>query len=170
MKIPYYVRKRITNIIISIFMMAFLALTLLPIGWMVYSSLKDSSDIAIGKVGMRRAGRDVLQIVPEKEGLLVLSADGGINLCRASDLEILKHASHKTSASSFLVEDKYIWIASANKGLLRVSKEDFGKSKRFKLPLWGIDFHKVTTTYIKKEGHNLYVSLDYRQFADVLRF
>ncbi len=170
MNIPYYLRKRITDIIINIFMLAFLALTLLPIGWMVYSSLKDSTDIAIGKVGMRRAGRDILLIKPEKEKLLVLSANGGINQYRASDLKMLKHVSYKTSATSYLVDGKYIWIASANKGLIRIARDGFGQSQRFKLPLWGIEFHKVTTTYIKKEGHNIFVSLDYKTFAGVLRF
>jgi multiple sugar transport system permease protein len=33
-------------------MLAFLALTLLPVGWMVFSSLKSSTDIAIGRVGL----------------------------------------------------------------------------------------------------------------------
>lgn len=49
---PYYVKKRITDIIISIVMLAFLALTLLPVGWMIFSSLKSSTDIAIGRVGL----------------------------------------------------------------------------------------------------------------------
>lgn len=52
---PYYLKKRIIDIIISIFMLMFLALTLLPVGWMVFSSLKSSTDIAIGRVGMSRA-------------------------------------------------------------------------------------------------------------------
>jgi multiple sugar transport system permease protein len=170
MNIPYYVRKRIQDIVISIFMLAFLALTLLPIGWMVYSSLKDSTDIAIGKVGMRTAGTDILLIRPENKNLLVLTADGGLNLYRAADLKRLKHKSYKTQATSYVVDDKYIWMASANRGLIRVSKDNFRKSKRYKFPLWGFDFHKVTTTYIKKEGDNIFVSLDYKGFSGVLKF
>jgi multiple sugar transport system permease protein len=54
MALPYYVKKRITDIIISIIMLLFLVLTLLPVGWMVFSSLKSSSDIAIGRVGLSR--------------------------------------------------------------------------------------------------------------------
>jgi multiple sugar transport system permease protein len=49
---PYYVKKRVVDIVISIIMLMFLALTLLPIGWMVFSSLKSSTDIAIGRVGL----------------------------------------------------------------------------------------------------------------------
>jgi len=54
MAMPYYVKKRITDISVSIIMLMFLALTLLPIGWMIFSSLKSSSDIAIGRVGLSR--------------------------------------------------------------------------------------------------------------------
>jgi len=120
-KMPYYVRKRIQDIVITIFMLAFLGLTLLPIGWMIYSSLKDSTDIAIGKVGMRRAGTDILMIKPEEGELLVLTADGGINRYRAADLKLRAHHSYKTQASSYVVDDKYIWLASVNRGLIRIS-------------------------------------------------
>jgi len=59
---PYYVRKRIINVIISIIMLIILAITLLPVGWMVFSSLKSSTDIAIGRVGLSRnlAGQPVV--------------------------------------------------------------------------------------------------------------
>jgi multiple sugar transport system permease protein len=50
----YYFKKRIADILISIVMLMFLALTLLPVGWMVFSSLKSSTDIAIGRVGLSR--------------------------------------------------------------------------------------------------------------------
>jgi multiple sugar transport system permease protein len=151
-------------------MLAFLALTLLPIGWMVYSSLKDSTDIAIGKVGMRRAGTDVLMIKPEQGNLLALSANGGISLYRAEDLKSIKHASYKSSATSYFVDEGYIWLVSANKGLIRISRDNFRESKSVSLPLTGIDFHKVTTTYITKQGEKIFVSLDYKAFNDVLRF
>lgn len=51
---PYYVKKRIVDVIISIMMLIMLAVTLLPVGWMVFSSLKSSTDIAIGRVGLSR--------------------------------------------------------------------------------------------------------------------
>ncbi|MCU0640697.1 MAG: carbohydrate ABC transporter permease [Candidatus Margulisbacteria bacterium] len=54
MALPYYAKKRIIDVIISCFMLLFLLLTLLPVGWMVFSSLKSSSDIAIGRVGLSR--------------------------------------------------------------------------------------------------------------------
>jgi multiple sugar transport system permease protein len=151
-------------------MLFFLFLTLLPIGWMVYSSLKDSTDIAIGKVGLRTAGTDILKIVPVKDDLLVLAADGGINLVSTRDLKRIKHKSYKTAASSYVIDDKYIWLASANRGLIRISRNNFGKSQSFKYPLYGFDYHRVPSTYITKEGNNIFVSLEYKDFNGVLRF
>ena len=68
MKISYYAQKRIADFVTNIVMLVFLALTLLPIVWMVYSSLKDSTDIAIGKVGMRRAAADILFFTVRQSG------------------------------------------------------------------------------------------------------
>lgn len=170
MKLSYYAKKRITDIIINIFMLLFLALTILPIGWMVYSSLKDSTDIAIGKVGLRTARTNILKIVPEGENLIALTGDGAINLVQAKDLKVKKHKSYKTNATSYLIDDKYIWIASANRGLIRVDRANYNKSKKFKLPLWGFDMHKVPSTYIKRDGESIFVSMDYKGFNDVLRF
>jgi multiple sugar transport system permease protein len=170
MKITYYARKRIQDMVINVIMIAFLGLTLLPIGWMIYSSLKDSTDIAIGKVGLRRAGTEVLEIKPEGENLLALSADGSINLYRASDLKRLKHKSFKTSATSYLVDDKYIWISSAKRGLIRVDRDNYSKSKRFKYPLYGFDMNKVPNSFIRQQGNNIFITLDYKGFNGVLKF
>jgi len=59
---PYYVKKRIIDIIISIVMLVFLVVTLLPIGWMVYSSLKSSTDIAIGRIGLSRNAQGKIEV------------------------------------------------------------------------------------------------------------
>ncbi|MBU1026623.1 MAG: hypothetical protein KKA31_02715, partial [Candidatus Margulisbacteria bacterium] len=170
MALPYYLKKRIQDVVINIIMLAFLALTLLPIGWMVYSSLKDSTDIAIGKVGLRRAGTDILKIIPEKHKLLVLTADGGINYYDPEGLKKLSHFSYKTDASSFVVDDNYIWLASTNKGLIRISKDNFMQSKKIDFDTTGIDLAKVGSTYITKVGQDVFISLDYKNFSGVWQF
>lgn len=171
---PYYIRKRIIDIIINLFMLGFLVLTLLPIGWMVFSSLKDSTDIAIGRVGLRRAGTEILKIVPQNDRLLVLSANGGISLFQARDLKLLQNVSYKTSATSFWVDDKAVWLASANRGLTRVPLDNINEGKSFYFPPWGpiaqMDLNKVTTTFITREGENILLSMDYRSFSGVWWF
>lgn len=170
MNIPYYLKKRIIDIIISIIMLIMLFFTLLPIAWMVYSSLKDSTDIAIGKVGLRRAGTDVLQIVPQGSELLALCADGSLNRLAAQDLKILEHVSYKTAATSYLLDGATIWLSSANRGLLKIDRSEIKKSRKFDLPIWGIDTNRVTASYLKKEGNDLFVGLEYKDFNDVLKF
>jgi len=149
-------------------MLAFLALTLLPIGWMVYSSLKDSTDIAIGKVGLRRARTNILMLTPENDDqLLALSEDGSLNYYQAADLVERKHKSYKTAATSYALDPKYIWIMSANKGLIKVNRDNFKKAGQLKFKTGTIDTNKVPATYIKKIGNYLYVSMDYKRFAGV---
>ena len=55
MQISHYTKQRIIKRIIDVIMVLFLLLTLFPIGWMIYSSFKENTDILIGKVSMSRA-------------------------------------------------------------------------------------------------------------------
>lgn len=168
MNISYYAKKRIADIVITVIMLAFLALTLLPIGWMVYSSLKDSTDIAIGKVGLRRAGTNILKIVPDQDNLLVLAADGSLSLYSAKDLKRLKRTSFKTAATSYFVDEDFVWLASANRGIIKVNRKTFKKTHSFDhLNGKNVDFNKVTSTYIKKVGDFIYVSFDYKRLNNV---
>ena len=170
MKLTYYRKKKITDLVVNVIMLVFLFFTLLPIGWMIFSSLKNSTDIAIGKVGFRRAGTDILKMkLVDNDKLFLLTADGGINLYNTNNLNKLKHHSYKARAASYYVDDKYIWLGSANKGIIRIDRNDFGRSKRIGLPLKDIDYHKVTSTYITKRNGQILFSFDYKKFNDVLR-
>jgi len=170
MKISYYAQKRIADFVTNIVMLVFLALTLLPIVWMVYSSLKDSTDIAIGKVGMRRAAADILSITGENDNLLVLSADGGISHFRKSDLNLIKRHSYKTAATSFLLDNKHIWLASGTRGLLQVNRKNIKESRSFKFPVENLNKDKIAATYIKRERDRLLITLEYKGFDSVMPF
>ena len=170
MKISYYAQKRIADFVTNIVMLVFLALTLLPIVWMVYSSLKDSTDIAIGKVGMRRAAADILSITGENDNLLVLSADGGISYFRKSDLNLIKRHSYKTAATSFLLDNKHIWLASGTRGLLQVNRKNIKESRSFKFPVENLNKDKIAATYIKRERDRLLITLEYKGFDSVMPF
>lgn len=168
--IPYYLRKRLVDVAISAVMLAFLALTLLPIVWMVYSSLKDSTDIAIGKVGLRRAATDILQMALSDGKLLVLTANGGLNLYDPGTLNHLQGAVYKTAATSYWLDEQSIWIASVNRGLLRVSRRDVNKVTAYPLPVRKIDFRKVQATYLTGEGDKLLLGIEARGYDRVWQF
>lgn len=170
MNISYYARKRIVDLLINICMYIMLFFTLLPIIWMVFSSLKDSTDIAIGKVGLRRAATDILAIMPQKQDLLLLAADGSINLCRPQDLKFTLHKKYKSVATSYFVDDQYIWLASTNRGLIKISRKDFSKVSGSNFETKRVDFNKVNTTYVKKIDNQVFVSVDYGSFSGVWTF
>jgi multiple sugar transport system permease protein len=151
-------------------MYIFLAITLLPIVWMVFSSVKDSTDIAIGKVGLRRAGTEILAIVPQQENLLLLSADGGINLANAKNLKVVRHKSYKTAATAYFVDDNFIWIASSNKGLLKVDRNSLSQLASADIKSQRVDFNKVNTAYIAKKDNKICVGMEFGAFSGVWQF
>jgi len=165
--ISYYAKKRLSDLGINIVMFALLAVTLTPIVWMVYSSVKDSTDIAIGKIGLRRASTDIISIVPQKDNLMALSANGGITIFRAKDLAKINSSVYKTTATTYFVDENYIWISSANRGIIRVNKQAIDKCVVQPIETGNIDTNKVTSTLITKKDNKVYASLDYRGFQGV---
>jgi multiple sugar transport system permease protein len=168
--ISYYLRKRLVDLVISTVMLIILAVTLLPIVWMIYSSLKDSTDIAVGKVGLRRAPTDILQMTMTDGQLLVLTANGGLNLYDPGALHRLQSTVYKTAATSYWLDEQFIWIASVNRGLLQVSRKDFDKFTAYPLPTRKIDFRKVQTTYLTGEGDKLWLAVEARGWDRVWQF
>lgn len=169
--ISYYARKRLTDVVISTVMLAFLALTVLPIVWMVYSSLKDSTDIAIGKVGLRRASTSVFKLELAGDKLLVMPANGGIAEYDQKDLRRLGGIDLRTTATAYWLDNDFIWLMSANKGLVRVDRSDLRRHQAYKLPVdKRVDLNKVQNTLIKGDDDNIYASLDYSGFNGVLVF
>lgn len=167
MAISYYAKKKLSDFVINVLMFALLAITLLPIVWMVYSSLKDSTDIAIGKIALRRASTDIIALVPQKDNLLALSANGRITLFRTKDLAKQKSVVYKTSATAYFVDDNHIWISSANKGVIRVDLHAIDKNVFQPLNTGNIDTNKITSTRITKKDHKIYAAIDYRSFLGV---
>jgi ABC-type glycerol-3-phosphate transport system permease component len=140
-------------------MVAFLIVTLFPIFWMVYSSIKDNTDILTGKIFLSKAGSDVIAMERAQDKFYFGSADGKITLLDSSG-NILKSRSIKSSATSFAFDDKYIWIATSNKGLSKVSKADLKKVASYKYPLFGVDANTIASSVIFKEGYKIWLSLE----------
>ena len=105
-------------------MVGFLILTLFPIGWMVYSSLKENTDILIGKVSLSQAKNIVRSIDYDEDHIYVCTADGGINKIDKKTSNVVSHTSSRTMSTGFAFDKKNIWVGSANRGLLRINKEN----------------------------------------------
>jgi multiple sugar transport system permease protein len=136
---------------------------------MVYSSFKDNTDILTGKIFLSKAGSDVIAIDKDKNDLYIGTADGRVTILN-KDMKIVKAKSIKSSATSFAIDDKYIWIATSNKGLAKVRKIDLKKIGSYKYPIYGIDVNKIASSVIYKEGEKIWISLESKGFEGVLEF
>ena len=168
-QISYYTKQRIIKRIIDVFMVVFLIITLFPIFWMVYSSFKDNTDILTGKMWPSRAASNVIAIDCSGKDYFICTADGKVTKMNEKN-RMLKSMSIKSSATSFAFDDKYIWIATSNKGLAKIRKDDLKKIASYRYPLYGIDPNKVASSVIFKEGGKIWVSLELKDFEGVLEF
>ncbi len=64
---PYYLKKKIIDWVISIVMIFMLVINLFPIGWMMYCSVKDNLDILIGKIPLSHAHNNIYEIFADND-------------------------------------------------------------------------------------------------------
>jgi len=168
-QISYYMKQRIIKRLIDVFMVVFLLITLFPIFWMVYCSFKDNTDILTGKIFLSRAGSDVIAIDKNVNNYYIGSADGKITKLDMNR-KIVKISSVKSSATSFAFDEKYVWVATSNKGLIKVRRDDLKKAASYRYPIYGVDVNKVVSSVIHKEGGKIWISLESKGFEGVLEF
>lgn len=167
-KVSYYFRKRVKDYLIHFIMLAFLIVTLFPIGWMIYTSLKENTDILVGKIPLSNAHNDVIQIDVDKNDLWVFTSDGGINKLDAKTLKEKDHASAQTMTTHFLLDGKYVWISSGNHGLLRYNKNNLKSKNEFDLRLPPFDKAKVVGTTLAQGANKIYFTMQYKGYEKVL--
>lgn len=170
-QIPYYVKKRIKDYIIHFIMLSLLVITLFPIGWMIYTSLKENTDILIGKIPLSHAKNNTIDVITDKNNILwAFTSDGGINKLDKITLKELDHATAQTMTTDFCLEDKYIWVSSANKDLLRYDKNNLKSKKEFNLRLPAYDRAKVVGTSLVGSGSKLIFTMQYKGYEKAVLF
>lgn len=170
MQIPYYIKQRIVKRTIDVIMVGFLIITLFPIGWMVFSSFKNNTEILLGRIPFGRSTNDVISITSAGKDLFLLTADGGVNKFDLNSQKLMQHASVKSLATNFMADDGYIWISTADKGLLRVSTSDIFDKKRFDLKVAGLDVNKVVSTHMSIDKHRLWLSVEQKGIEKIFEF
>jgi len=170
MQISYYLRKRIRDYLVHMVMLAILVITLFPIGWMIYTSLKENTDVLIGKIPLSHAHNDTIDIEVDKGALWVFTSDGGIDKFDKETLKELDHTTAQTMTTYFLLDKDYIWVSSANKGLLRFDKDDLKSSKTYDLKLPPFDRAKVVGTQLVQNDGKIYFSMQYKGAERVIQF
>jgi multiple sugar transport system permease protein len=169
-KMSYYRKQRTVHYMIHVVMIAFLIASLFPIGWMVFNSLKDNTEILSGRIPLNRAANDCIKMRAEGDDLWAFSANGGITKLGNKTLKKLAYLSTKTYATSFDIDDDHIWVSSARRGLIKIDKKKLKIVKKFKYPLLGIDLSKVASTVTLSNGNRVWVAVEYKGLQKILEF
>ncbi len=167
---PYYLKKKVIKWAVHLVMIIMLLVTLFPIGWMMFCSVKENLDILIGKIPLSRAHNNTHEIFADHDSLWVLTSDGGINKWDIKSLKETGYVSAQTSSTHYLFDKDYIWVSSANKGLLRFEKNNIKKSKEFKMPLPELDKAKVVNTTLVSGWGKIYLTVQYQGYEGLIEF
>jgi len=151
-------------------MIALLVVTLFPIGWMVFTSLKENTDILVGKIPFSHAHNNVMRTIIDGNELWVLTSDGGINRFEKDKFKLADYTSCQTMTTNFVMDPKYIWVSSANHMLTRVNRDKLKKKKNFELPLGDYDRAKVVATSLVRNKDKLWFSMQYRGYEGLVEF
>ena len=168
--LPYYLKKRIIDYVIHFIMLIILAFTLFPIGWMVFTSLKENTDILVGKIPFSHAHNNVVDLKSEGNTLWVLTSDGGINKVNRKTLKEESYVNAQTSGTHFLINKKYVWVSSSNRGLLRYDKTNLKSKKEYNLNLPKFDRSQVVGTTIIEANNKIYFAMQYKGFEKIFEF
>lgn len=168
--LSYYARKRIKDYVIHFIMLSLLVVTLFPIGWMIYTSLKENTDVLIGKIPLSHAHNNTIDLSIDNKDLWILTSDGGINRVDRFTLKEKDHATAQTQTTHYLTDRDHIWISSANKGLLRYEKSSLKAKKQFDLKLPPFDRAKVVGTTLAMNKGKIYFTMQYKGYEQVLEF
>ncbi|MDR1997314.1 MAG: ABC transporter permease subunit [Candidatus Margulisbacteria bacterium] len=173
LSMPYHIKKKVMDRFYNVLMYATLLIMLFPIFWMFFNSFMNNNDIVQGKIFFQRAANNVL--LTEKIGskLLVCTRDGSVNYLDADTGKLLARRTFKTSNTNFAVDEHYIWLSSADKGLIRIDKNNFS-SKRVKAKWSGrkLDFNKISKTLLTLDPENsrLWLTLGYLNYDLILEY
>jgi len=115
-------RKRLIGNALTIVTFALVIANLLPIGWMVWCSLKDNNEIMSGQVGLGRRRSEVNFIAPQGNGWIVGSSDGGIARFGLGAEGLVKAQAENRGwfTSSWAHDGEDLWSFSADKGLQKL--------------------------------------------------
>ncbi|MDR1453248.1 MAG: carbohydrate ABC transporter permease [Candidatus Margulisbacteria bacterium] len=169
---PFHVYKKVMDRVYNVLMYTTLLVVLFPIFWMVFNAFMNNNDIVQGKIFFQRAPTNVLFTEKVGDKLLLGTRDGSINYLALDTGKLLQRRRFKTNNTNFASDDKYVWLSSADKGLIRVDKETFAvKKARVK---WNakLDFNKISKTLLAVDAQNnkLWLTLGYLDYDQIFEF
>jgi multiple sugar transport system permease protein len=132
-----------------------------------------NTDIVQGKITYQRAPYNVLYVEEQGNTLFVGTNDGAINAYDLKTKKLINRQRFDSSNTNFTADKKYIWMSSANQGLLRFSKSNLNEVKKVAIN-WGasLDFNKISKTIVvvNDAGTKVWVTLGYKDFDKIIQY
>lgn len=174
LKMPYHIRKKVLNRFYSVIMYSFLVITLFPIVWMIYTSFMSNNDIIQGKIVYQRAPYNVLLTKTSGQQVLVATSDGSLSRYDLKKKKLIYRKNFKTSQTNFKYSKKYIWLSSADHGLVRIKTDKIKSAKKVDV-VWNetpLDFNKISKTLIALDEKNnrLWLSIGYQDYDRIFEY
>jgi len=169
-KMSYYMKQRLLHYLVHVIMLAFLVVSLFPIGWMFFNSLKDNNEILSGRIPLNRASNDCAVLSVDGGSLLAFSANGGVTRFSRENLKKEGHFSVKAHAVSFRPDGRHIWISTAEKGLIKVDPEKLKVVESYRYPLHGVDLSKIASTVTYADADSVWTAIEYKGVQKILEF
>ncbi|HOX51317.1 MAG TPA: ABC transporter permease subunit [Fibrobacteria bacterium] len=108
-------------------------LNLLPILWMVFSSLKDNRDLQAGSLGFSRSQSRLVAMLPRREGVLVGTTNGDIHLIRLESHGLVVRGTRSLDifAAAYSLQEETLWVLSGQDGILQVDASSLSERQRW---------------------------------------
>lgn len=171
---PYHIRKKVLDRVYSVLMYVFLFCALFPIFWMIYTSFMSNNEIIQGKISYQRAPYNVIFSKIMGSNLLIGSSDGAINIYDLNKKSLAQRKAFKTAQTNFKFSENYIWLSSADRGLIRINPKKLSDNKRAKV-VWSevpLDFNKISKTLLATDEKNnrLWLSVSYKDYGKIFEY
>lgn len=109
---------------------------LMPLLWMVFSSLKENRDLQAGTLGFSRSQSRVVALLPRREGVLAGTDNGDIHLMRLESQGLVVRGTRAMGSwgAAYSLQEESLWVLSGEDGILLMDAGSLSERKR-----WSID-------------------------------
>ncbi len=145
----YNKKRKMNHNLLNIVTFFVVVFNLFPILWMVYTSLMSNNDVMMGEISMSHRENDGVFITSHNDNIILGTNDGAISSYSIEkNLENLEYLNTNSFCPSFAEDNEFIWMFTADKGLIKVDKNTFKKETV-------LSFNDMISAYEKKSGSEL---------------
>lgn len=126
-------RRRGTKLFWGALLAVVATVNLVPLLWMVFSSLKDNRDLQTGTLGFSRSQSRVVALLPSREGVLAGTSSGDIHLMRLESQGLVVRGTRSLGSwgAAYSLQEESLWVLSGEDGVLQMDASSLSERKRW---------------------------------------